>query len=77
MTDEYERATELLTEIGQRERLHTRDWLSEILELRNPYVDPLNILQVYLLDQTDRTGIEKRTLRLTVKGIAAGTKNTG
>ncbi|WP_226042677.1 phosphoenolpyruvate carboxylase [Natrinema sp. DC36] len=77
VTDEYERAIDLLTEIGQRDHLHTRDWLSENLELRNPYVDPLNILQVHLLDQTDRTGIEERTLRLTVKGIAAGMKNTG
>jgi phosphoenolpyruvate carboxylase len=67
----------LITQIGQRERLHTRDWLSKNLELRNPYVDPLNLLQVYLLEQTDRTGIEERTLRLTIKGIAAVMKNTG
>ncbi|AGB31863.1 phosphoenolpyruvate carboxylase [Natrinema pellirubrum DSM 15624] len=77
VTDEYERASELITEIGQREQLHTRDWLGENLERRNPYVDPLNMLQVYLLDRTHRTDIEERTLRLTVKGIAAGMKNTG
>ncbi|NUB92750.1 phosphoenolpyruvate carboxylase [Haloterrigena sp. SYSU A121-1] len=77
VTDEYERATELITEIGQREDLHTRDWLGENLARRNPYVDPLNMLQVYLLQQTHRTDIEERTLRLTVKGIAAGMKNTG
>ncbi|SEV83729.1 phosphoenolpyruvate carboxylase [Natrinema salifodinae] len=77
VTDEYERAAELITEIGQRDQLHTRDWLGENLERRNPYVDPLNTLQVYLLNQTHRTDIEERTLRLTVKGIAAGMKNTG
>jgi len=77
VTDEYERATDLITEIGQRDQLHTRDWLGENLERRNPYVDPLNMLQVYLLGQTDRTDIEERSLRLTVKGIAAGMKNTG
>ncbi|ADB63188.1 Phosphoenolpyruvate carboxylase (plasmid) [Haloterrigena turkmenica DSM 5511] len=77
VTDEYERATELITEIGQRDRLHTRDWLGENLEQRNPYVDPLNMLQVHLLDRNHRTNIEERTLRLTVKGIAAGMKNTG
>ncbi|WP_339103028.1 phosphoenolpyruvate carboxylase [Haloterrigena salinisoli] len=77
ITDEYRRATELITTIGQREDLHTRDWLGENLARRNPYVDPLNILQVYLLQQTHRTDIEERTLRLTVKGIAAGMKNTG
>ncbi|ADD04060.1 Phosphoenolpyruvate carboxylase [Natrialba magadii ATCC 43099] len=77
LTGEYERAADLITEIGQRDQLHTRDWLGENLERRNPYVDPLNLLQTHLLDQTHRTDIEERTLRLTVKGIAAGMKNTG
>ncbi|GAB3675092.1 phosphoenolpyruvate carboxylase [Halopiger thermotolerans] len=77
LTDEYERAAELVKTIGQRDQLHTRDWLGENLERRNPYVDPLNLLQTYLLDQTHRTDVEERTLRLTVKGIAAGMKNTG
>ncbi|AXR77986.1 phosphoenolpyruvate carboxylase [Natrarchaeobaculum sulfurireducens] len=77
LTAEYERATDLVTTIGQREQLHTRDWLGEHLERRNPYVDPLNLLQTYLLRRTHRTDIEERTLRLTVKGIAAGMKNTG
>ncbi len=77
LSAEYERATELVTEIGQRDQLHTRDWLGEHLERRNPYVDPLNFLQTYLLSRTHRTDVEERTLRLTVKGIAAGMKNTG
>ncbi|NGM69152.1 phosphoenolpyruvate carboxylase [Natronolimnobius sp. AArcel1] len=77
LTGEYKRATELIQTIGQRDQLHTRDWLGENLERRNPYVDPLNLLQTYLLDRTHRTDIEERTLRLTVKGIAAGMKNTG
>jgi len=77
VTDEYERAADYITEIGRRDQLHTRDWLGENLERRNPYVDPLNMLQIYLLDRTHRTDIEERTLRLTVKGIAAGMKNTG
>ncbi|ELY51712.1 phosphoenolpyruvate carboxylase [Natronolimnohabitans innermongolicus] len=74
---EYERASDLITTIAQRETLHTRDWLGENLERRNPYVDPLNLLQVHLLGQNHRTDLEERTLRLTVKGIAAGMKNTG
>ncbi|WP_306059622.1 phosphoenolpyruvate carboxylase [Natronococcus wangiae] len=77
VSDEYERAADLIKTIGQRDELHTRDWLGENLERRNPYVDPLNLLQVYLLNRTHRTDIEERTLRLTVKGIAAGMKNTG
>ncbi|RQG92405.1 phosphoenolpyruvate carboxylase [Natrarchaeobius chitinivorans] len=77
VSEEYERASELVKTIGQRDELHTRDWLGENLERRNPYVDPLNIIQTYLLDRTHRTDVEERTLRLTVKGVAAGMKNTG
>ncbi|WP_252699219.1 phosphoenolpyruvate carboxylase [Natronosalvus vescus] len=77
ITAEYERAVELVQTIGEREELHTRDWLGENLERRNPYVDPLNLLQTHLLGRTHLTDVEERTLRLTVKGIAAGMKNTG
>ncbi|WIV67673.1 phosphoenolpyruvate carboxylase [Natrialbaceae archaeon AArc-T1-2] len=77
LSTEYERGVELVTTISQRDSLHTRDWFAEHLERRNPYVDPLNLLQVYLLGRTHRTDVEERTLRLTVKGIAAGMKNTG
>ncbi|THE63731.1 phosphoenolpyruvate carboxylase [Salinadaptatus halalkaliphilus] len=77
LTDEYEHAADLITTIGQRDQLQTRDWLGENLERRNPYVDPLNVLQTYLLGRTHLTDVEERTLRLTVKGIAAGMKNTG
>ncbi|WP_276298915.1 phosphoenolpyruvate carboxylase [Halorussus lipolyticus] len=75
--DEYDRAVELVGEITGREGLLRRDWLEESLERRNPYVDPLNLLQVKLLAQSHRIPEEDRTLRLTVKGIAAGMKNTG
>lgn len=74
---EYERGVELVREISGREELVRREWLDESLDRRNPYVDPLNVLQAHLLDQTHRTDAEERTLRLTVNGIAAGMKNTG
>jgi phosphoenolpyruvate carboxylase len=74
---EYERAVELVTTIAGRDGLLTREWLEESLERRNPYVDPLNLLQTKLLAQSHLTPEEERTLRLTVKGIAAGMKNTG
>ncbi|MFC7238676.1 phosphoenolpyruvate carboxylase [Saliphagus sp. GCM10025317] len=77
VSEEYDRAVDLVKTIGQRETLHTRDWMGENLERRNPYVDPLNFLQTHLLGRTHRTDVEERTLRLTVKGIAAGMKNTG
>jgi phosphoenolpyruvate carboxylase len=74
---EYERAADFATTIGDRDDLVDRDWLRESLRRRNPYVDPLNVLQTHLLDREHRTETEKRALRLTVKGIAAGMKNTG
>jgi len=77
LSAECERAGDIIKRISQRDTLHTRDWLGENLDRRNPYVDPLNLLQVRLLGQEDRDEGEERTLRLTVKGIAAGMKNTG
>ena len=74
---EYEQAVDYLLDITDRDSLLRRDWLAESLERRNPYVDPLNLLQTHLLSQTHLTEAEERTLRLTVNGIAAGMKNTG
>jgi len=73
---EYERSCELVLAITSRDALIERDWLAESLRRRNPYVDPLNRIQIGLLA---RGGDERamRTLRLTVKGVAAGMKNTG
>ena len=74
---EYERARTAVLDVTDREALLKREWLDESLRRRNPYVDPLNLLQTHLLAQTHRTDDEEQTLRLTVKGIAAGMKNTG
>lgn len=77
LIEEYERGRELVLAVSGRDDLIRRDWLAESLERRNPYVDPLNLLQADLLGRSDRTDAEERTLRLTVNGIAAGMKNTG
>ena len=74
---EYERAVELVTTIAGREEPISREWLRESLQRRNPYVDPLNLLQTQLLAQDERSELDEQTLRITVKGIAAGMKNTG
>jgi len=74
---EYERAVELVCEITGRESILEGGWLAESFNRRNPYVDPLNLLQVRLLGTPDRTETQEHILRLTVKGIAAGMKNTG
>jgi phosphoenolpyruvate carboxylase len=77
LREEYERTVELVLEVTGRDSLIAREWLAENMARRNPYVDPLNLLQARLLDRSHLTDAEKRTLRLTVKGIAAGMKNTG
>ncbi|MBS3760737.1 phosphoenolpyruvate carboxylase [Halodesulfurarchaeum sp.] len=74
---EYERSVTNVLDIIPREDLVDRTWLRETLDRRNPYVDPLNYLQIELLSRSHRTPQEERTLRLTVKGVAAGMKNTG
>lgn len=74
---EYEACCEIVRRITGRERLLDQDWLQESLETRNPYVDPLNLLQIRLLDREERSEATERALRLTVQGIAAGMKNTG
>jgi phosphoenolpyruvate carboxylase len=53
--------------------------LRRTLELRNPYVDPLNVLQAELLLRA-RASDDQRiwdALLVTVNGIAAGMRNTG
>jgi phosphoenolpyruvate carboxylase len=74
---EYDRSVDLVLEITGRDQLPPREWIGENLDRRNPYVDPLNLLQVSLLRQKHLTDTEQRALRLTVKGIAAGMKSTG
>jgi len=58
--------------------------LQRSVRLRNPYVDPLNFIQVRLLRELrEENGDEKatavalQTLYITINGIAAGLKNTG
>ncbi len=67
----------------QRELLQTNDVLQNALRLRNPYVDPLSLLQVHLLRQwrgsrdPKRRQMLQRALALTINGIAAGMRHTG
>ena len=55
--------------------------LRESIRLRNPYVDPISLLQVDLLARWREAGREDeatfRALVATVNGIAAGIQNTG
>ncbi len=77
---EYELSRSTLLEVTeQSELLEKTPVLQESIRLRNPYVDPLNFLQVRYLPKW-RQGDEEsilELLRLTVHGIASGLKSTG
>jgi phosphoenolpyruvate carboxylase len=74
----------MMTVTGQAQLLENEPVLAKSIKLRNPYVDPLNYLQVEMikrrrvrrLNKMDREGI-RTVLELTVNGIAGGLKNTG
>jgi phosphoenolpyruvate carboxylase len=86
---EFERTRRLiLAVIGQQELLEKNSVLSRSVRLRNPYVDPLSLIQVDLL-RRKRAGTANPSLDLpldlsldyaigaTMNGIAAGLHNTG
>ncbi len=69
----------VLSTKGETRLLADQPDLARTIELRNPYVDPLNLLQAELLRRT-RTDEDPRlsdALLVTVNGIAAGMRNTG
>jgi phosphoenolpyruvate carboxylase len=79
ITAEYDRLAARLVEITGEDRLLAgTPALLERLSHRNPWVDPLNHLQVELLERV-RGGAERdrEPLLATISGIAAGLRNTG
>jgi phosphoenolpyruvate carboxylase len=82
LTEEFQRTERVILEItGQTNILDNEPWLQRSITLRNPYVDPLNYIQVALLQrlrQNPRLEADLRqALLLSVNGIAAGLQNTG
>ena len=64
----------------QRELLETNYVLQNAIRLRNPYVDPISLLQVRLLQSHRQSGTRKRVerpLTLAINGIAAAMRHTG
>ena len=86
LVSEYQRAVEALLLIrGHRQLLDDIPVLQSAIALRNPYVDPLSLLQISLL-RRKRTGVAKNetereaisdALATTLSGIAQGLRNTG
>jgi phosphoenolpyruvate carboxylase len=83
---EFERAVDALLVIrGHREMLDDTPVLQSAIALRNPYVDPLSLLQVSLLRRKrsavaidPKTGVKiDDALATTLSGVAQGLRNTG
>jgi phosphoenolpyruvate carboxylase len=72
----------VLETIPDHKLMQEQPWIKESIELRNPYVDPLNLLQAELLSRSRKNGDEicpviDQALMVTIAGIAAGLRNTG
>jgi phosphoenolpyruvate carboxylase len=81
LRSEFDRTRKLVLEItGQRCLLENNPILARSIRLRNPYVDPMSIMQAELL-RRKRLGNESSeldyVLGATINGIAAGLRNTG
>src|SRR5688572_1548268 len=65
---------------GHRELLEDNPVLRRSIDVRNPYVDPINLVQIELIRRL-RDGQDDARLhhafKVTVNGIAAGLRNTG
>lgn len=79
IADEHARATEAVLLVVEARRLLDRHpVVQRSVDLRNPYVDPMNAIQVELL-AAFRAGDEsaRRPLLRSIAGIAAALRNTG
>lgn len=79
---EFHRTVEVVLRLkGASELLQGDPTLSRTIRLRNPYVDPMSLLQVDLLQRWRAGGREDealfRALLLSINGIAHGLQNTG
>jgi phosphoenolpyruvate carboxylase len=84
--DEFDRTKSAILAItGQQALLEREPVLARSVQLRNPYIDPLNYIQVDMIRRLrelhDKTGPEADAIRdvieLTINGVSGGLKNTG
>lgn len=83
---EYERTKSALLAItGRSELMQAEPIIQRSIQLRNPYVDPLNYIQVEMLKrlqslpdpESSQAAQIREVLIVTINGIAAGLQNTG
>ena len=80
--EEFERTRDLILKYSEEETLLEGDFtLQRAIMLRNPYIDPMSLMQVDLLRRWRDTNCEDEqlfnTLLASVNGIAQGLQNTG
>jgi phosphoenolpyruvate carboxylase len=79
--EEFERTRRMVLAVKQQERLLEKNpVLYRSIRLRNPYVDPMSLIQVDLLRRKlagDNSEELNYALAATINGIAAGLHNTG
>lgn len=81
LKEEFDRTTKMILRItGQSRLLETHHVLDRSIRLRNPYVDPMSLIQLDLL-RRKRAGEDTAELNYalgaTINGISAGLRNTG
>jgi phosphoenolpyruvate carboxylase len=79
---EYRLSVKMVLQVCQRPYLLAgQPVLAESIRLRNPYIDPLHLIQIEFLQRWRKTSTRnedlRRLLALTVAGIAFGMKSTG
>jgi phosphoenolpyruvate carboxylase len=83
---EFERTQAAILKVtGHKELLEGEPVIQRSVHLRNPYVDPLNYIQVEMLrrlralpdSEADQAQALREAVGLTINGIASGLRNTG
>ncbi|MBL1377708.1 phosphoenolpyruvate carboxylase [Zobellella iuensis] len=82
LREELKASMDLILQLKEEaELLSDQPWIKESIKLRNPYTDPLNVLQAELLKRSRQQGeihpVLDQALMVTIAGIAAGMRNTG
>jgi phosphoenolpyruvate carboxylase len=84
IAEEYRRTEAAIRHLTrQSDLLDEAPWLQRSIRVRNPYIDPMNYVQVALLRRLRENPGEaeaeemREAVRLSVNGIAAGLRSTG
>jgi phosphoenolpyruvate carboxylase len=81
LESEFDRTRRMILAVtGQTELLERNPVLSKSIRRRNPYVDPMSLLQLELLRRKragERSEELDRAITATINGISAGLRNTG